>query len=361
MSNALQVAIRRRRRNCIPDPDHSRRGRRTSSRSSTRCHPVIGGWIAAGFMACLGLGHVAAQTVGTNSDRLFRFGFSTGLMAEVSENDSRAAMKVWVETVLKTSPLRADPDVRFCRDFADMLAALKTGRVDGLAATSLDLLALRQQVKFARYVFGVTEGSITDEYVLLVHQDSGLNKLADLQGHSLNILRHSRMNLGLPWFDNLLGEHGFRPAQDFLGKITEELKLTKAVLPVFFRKADACLVTRKGFNTMAELNPQVSRQLRVLAASPPLVTTGFFFREGIPPAQLDQCLMEFTRVHQTTGGRQILTVFQFERLEEHPASVLDSAAELLAKHQRLLQTNAHPARATEIPTPPGPAKPGGAE
>ena len=116
----------------------------------------------------------------------------------------------------------------------------------------------------------------------------------------------------------------------------------QTVLPVFFGKIDACLVTQKGFKTMGELNPQVNRQLRVLASSPEFVPTGFFFRMGYPQAQQADCLAEFTRVHTSTDGQQILTVFQTDRLQEYPGSVLDSAFALVESHRRLLAGTNNP-------------------
>ena len=82
-------------------------------------------------------------------------------------------------------------------------------------------------------------------------------------------------------------------------------------------------------------HPQVPRQLRLLASSPELVTTAFFFRAGYPKAQQDRVVGESLRVHATPAGQQVLTVFQTERLEEYPASVLDSARALLESHRRL--------------------------
>ena len=286
---------------------------------------------AALLMVWVGFSSLA-QT--TEVDRPFRFGFSMALMPEVNENDSRAAMKVWAETMVKSGAVRADTNVVMSHDLSNLLAGLLDRAVDGVAVSTSEFLTLREQVKFNRFVFGVFDGGISDSYVLLVHKNSGMVRVEELQGRSLMVLQTSRASLAVPWLDTLLIESGLKATSDFFAQVAPEVKLTKAVLPVFFRKADACLVTRKGFKTMGELNPQVSQQLRVLASSPELVPTGFFFREGFPQAQQDKCLKEFTNVHTTPGGQQILTVFQTERLEEHPVAVLESTIALLEKHQR---------------------------
>ena len=275
-------------------------------------------------------------------DHPFRFAFSTALMPEVNINDSRAAMKVWVDTMLKSGFARADPNVLISQELSTLAAALRNRTVDGVAISTIEFLALREQVRFNRYIFGVVDGSISDTYVLLVHKDSGLGRVEDLRTRTLNVLRTSRTCLAVPWLDTLLIEKGLSPTRGFFSRVVEEQKLTNAVLPVFFGKADACLVPRKGFKTMAELNPQVSRQLRELAASPELVATGFFFREGYSQAEQDKCVAQFTRVHSVPSGQQILTVFQTERLEEHPLSAMNSALDLLETHRRLCGTNLTP-------------------
>ena len=82
----------------------------------------------------------------------------------------------------------------------------------------------------------------------------------------------------------------------------------------------------------------------MLATSPEFVAAGFFFRAGYPAGPQNEYLTEFTRVQDSAAGQQILTVFQTERLEEHPASVLSSAFALLERHRQLLGgTNSIPA------------------
>jgi ABC-type phosphate/phosphonate transport system substrate-binding protein len=291
--------------------------------------------ISAWLLLLFAVGTVPGQSQETEPEHPFRFAFSSALMGNANENDARAAMKVWADTLVQEGTVRGDPEVLFCLEVTDMIMALQSRRVDGLAALTSEFYLLRDKVEFNRFIFAVEAGSIFQEYVILVHADSGLTQIEDLRGRTLNVLRNSRLCLAIPWMDTLLLDKGLKPAQAFCGRITEQDKLAKTVLPVFFRQTDACLVTRKGFNTMGELNPQVIKQLRVLATSPQYVTGGFFFRRGYPRFQQDQFVNEMERVHNRPSGHQILTVFQTERLEEHPLSVLDSAIALLEIHRRL--------------------------
>lgn len=312
------------------------RRRPSGPRTRPQRHAICAGTLLAGLMLGGSLARTALHAAEPGADRPFRLGFSPALMPEVTENDARAALKVWIETVLNRGDLRANPEVLFCDDVPTMAHAINADLVDGMAASARDFYGLREQARFNHLLFGVVAGSIFSEYVVLVHRQSGIERLEALQGHSLTILNGGRTSLAVPWLDVALMESGRPPARDFFASLSKETKLTKAVLPVFFRKTDACLVTRKGFETMGELNPQVSQQLRVLATSPRIVPAGFFFCDHDAPARSQaRYVAEFKNVHTSTAGLQVLTIFQCERLEEHPASVMDSAVALLEKHREL--------------------------
>jgi len=266
----------------------------------------------------------------------FRFGFSGALMPDVNENDARAAMKVWAKTLVAEGTVQGDPNLLFCQKLADLEAALTNCAVDGVAMSTREFATLRPRVKFNRFVLGTFGGSIYEEYLLLVHAGSGITNLASLRGHPLLLLRHAKMCLALPWLDTLLLERNLPPSRDFFASIAEETTANKTVLPVFFRKAEVCLITRRTFQTMCELNPQLGRNLQVLDVSPAFVTGGVFFREGYPARQQDQIVAELTAVRKSPAGNQVLTVFQSEGLDEHPASAFDSALALLAHRRQLL-------------------------
>jgi len=310
-------------------------------------------WLPFFIALAWGSSLVAAKDQGLvpSEGRAFRFGFSTALMPEVSENDARAAMKMWASTMLKTGAISADPDVLLSRDLATMTTALREGTVDGVAITTSEWFQLRDHIRFNRCVFSLVAGSITEEYLLLVHAQSSFNRIEDLQDRSLNILDNSRMSLALPWLDSVLQEKGLKPARNFFDNLREEPKVTKTVLPVFFRKIDACLVTRKSFEAMSDLNPEVGRQLRAIATSPLLIASGFFFREGYPRKQQDKYLSEFTNIHSNPAGQQILTVFQIERLQEYPVSVLDDTLLLLQSCQRLPTSSNSLGKYVPVPQP----------
>jgi phosphonate transport system substrate-binding protein len=278
----------------------------------------------------------------------FRVAFSTSMFAEVNENDARAAVKIWGQTVAKERGIPTEAETRVLKGITELRQALRAGLVDGVAMTTVEYAQLKDEVRFDPIFVTVNAGRATEEYVLLVHEASKMSSLADLRGRRLGFHSNPRACLAQPWLDTLLVRNGFKPAAEFAGTITQNSKLPRAVLPVFFRQSDACVVTRSGFETMCELNPQLAQQLKVIATSPEVIPGLFCFRADYRPPFRDQLLANVCELHRNPAGQQMLTLFLSERIEERPASCLSATLELLAEHARLCGPGAETAIAPAL-------------
>ena len=296
------------------------------------------GWLLLGLTLALGLrlaAAVAGNVPGNETNRTqFRLGFSSATFTDVNENDARAGIKVWASMLLKERGLPVDPEPMILKDTEAVAQALRRKRIDCVTLNTDEYWKLGAELCTGPFIGGLNEGRITEEYVLLVHQDGTIKQIEDLRGRSLTFFQNSRMCLAPFWLDTVLLKGGFPCATEFC-RVTRINKLTKAVLPVFFRQTDACVVTRRGFKTMSELNPQVSQRLKVLATSPELVPTGFCFRRDYTDPLKETIVAELARIKDSPAGTQVLTLFQSGSLEAQPISCLDNAFELLATHQRL--------------------------
>jgi len=265
----------------------------------------------------------------------FRFGFSHILFTDVNENDAMAAVKTWAKELAKDRGISADPDALIFQNSAEISQALKAGTVDGVTVSTLEYMAIRKLVSHDTVAVSVTEGSITEEYVLLVHKDSGIQGVDDLRGTTLGLLVNMRTCLAPVWLDVLLDSRHLSPAADFFKAITSAAKIDKLVYQVFFHQRKACLVTRKGFKLMVELNPQMGQQLKVLEKSPPVVPSVSCFRKDTNSSASQKVKSEMANWNLSPAGRQILTLFQTDSVQVYPVSCLDSTLELIAEHTRL--------------------------
>jgi len=264
-----------------------------------------------------------------------RFGFAAETLSGVNESDARAALKVWAQTVGTERGIPVDPLMSIYPDTAALGGALRQEQVDAVTLSTEQYWQLRREIPFSALVLGKIQGKFTEEYVLLVRRDGPVVRLADLRGRSVNIHQGPRGNLGALWIETLLLEARQGRADAFWGKVTRSAKTASVVLPVFFKQADACIVTRNGFDTMNELNPQVGRQLKILAESPPLVPTVFCFRASLVSPYRDKLVAEIDQISKSVAGRQSLALFQSEQLTEQPLAMLDETCALLDRHHEL--------------------------
>jgi phosphonate transport system substrate-binding protein len=284
-----------------------------------------------------------------------RFAFSSRMFYEVNENDARAAMKVWGQTISAESGIPLDPAFPIISGTEAIAAEIRGKRIDAITLPTDEYWALRSMVPLGSIVLGSKEGQSTVQFVLLVRGDSGIERLADLRGHSLVVFQSPLTSLAPAWFEIELLQHQLGLAAHFWGRTTEATKLLRVILPVFFRQADACLVTLKGFETMSELNPQIGRQLKILARSEAVVPSLFCFRGDYLSPNREKIIREVSRVNETPAGMQTLALFQTERLFPSDPAALASSCALLDLHRRLCAeaSAAQPGASALLPVPTG--------
>ena len=282
----------------------------------------------------------AVQAADTNgiapeSPAKFRLAFSIGVIGEINRNDAKASTLAWGKMILSQRNIVAETVPTVFDRPDDLFHALQNEEIDAAAVLANEFLTHPAAVPPDGVFLSVRNGKTTEQYVLLVRQDSGIQDVAELKGRSLELHEGARTSLVPAWLDTVLAEHKLGLTEDMFSKITRNEKVSRVIQRLFFRQTDACVATREAFATAGELNPQILKELRVLATSQEVVPSCFFFRPGFSP-NLRQRIEEATlALHETAAGKQVLTVFQGERLEKYPLSCLDSARALVAEQARL--------------------------
>lgn len=265
----------------------------------------------------------------------FHLGITSSLFSGANENDVRAAMKAWIVTVAKEGNIPLETELKIFGNVNDLLEFGRKNPVDGYGAILPEYEILRREVEFDVAILGVSDGRLEEEYLLVAQRDVGLEPLEALRGKRLRFLESPRMSLATIWLDTLLLDAGLPRYPSFFGQIERSSEISMTVLPVFFRKTDACLVSRAGFEVMAELNPQLETRLRILANSPPVVPAGFMVRTDYRSPYRTKLLETMAHLEESSGGRQILALIQMDRVEIHPVSRLAESLALIERHRQL--------------------------
>jgi phosphonate transport system substrate-binding protein len=136
------------------------------------------------------------------------------------------------------------------------------------------------------------------------------------------------------WLFTILDAAHLGPSEQFFASTTTDTKVSRVVLPVFFGQADAGLTSKRGFETMCELNPQVARDLEVLVESPPMVVDFYVFRKNYSTVYREKVIKAMSSLRNDTAGQQLPTLFHFGELTIRDASCLTTVLGVLDRAER---------------------------
>lgn len=259
----------------------------------------------------------------------FSFAFSQRMFSDVNENDAQASVRAWALALSKERSIHLEAKPIIIPGATQLNAALREGTVDGAAILTTEFLDLDHSRVDPELFISIIDGRIDEEYLLLVRGPSAYRTAVDLKGRELGLHANPRTSLAPAWLARLLEGLGAPPPERHFSRVISAPRIAKVLLPVFFGQRDACVVTRKGFETMCDMNPQVRTQLRILATSPPVVPAIGLFRAGLPPEQRAEMIRAMRNLEDSASGRQVLTLFQTTGLIETNDAALTSARELL--------------------------------
>lgn len=263
--------------------------------------------------------------------------YSQGAVKNSNLNDIKASSKVWIDTFGRPTGICRAGDVHVFKEQQDWRSAVaEESFLLGILLIS-DYLALEKEgILDPLYVFKNSAG-IGDELLLLVHQDSGINSLDGLAGRELFFSDDAYADIAKKWMHALLADQNLAPTKDFFKSTVDKTKASGALLPVFFKRDGACVVTAGSFETMKELNPQVGRKLKVLARSPNYLSSVVCLRHDCEPELARRVDIALATLHEDTAGRQLLMAFRINEFTPYKPEYTDTLRTLFKRCEKLKQ------------------------
>jgi hypothetical protein len=273
-------------------------------------------------------------------DQPMRIGFTRSIFRNRNENDVLAAMQVWAQTIGKERNIALRPRMEIYRTLEEASSAVQSSSVDALTLSLLDYSALPDGLLSGPFFRDETAGSIHRKYVLLARRGGTLGRIEQLRGARLAVLDELGSTLAMRWLNAQCAQAGLERIRELVASVERCQALSKTVLSVFFGKNDACLVTEAGFQSMAELNPQVAQKLVVLVTSPAVLPSVFAFRASLSKDRKAELFREVLRLDETVTGAQVLRVFKSDRMAEATAEDVENTVKLIRAWDKAFQDGA---------------------
>ena len=281
----------------------------------------------------------AGQTAaGDRPRQTVRMAATTELYAGVNIQDAQVAMQLWLNAVNKRVDLIVDLDLTIFYDPSAGIQAVKDGEIDLLGMTGLGYLRSGDGVPLDPLVVGLwgEPPRATVEYVLLVRRDLGVEAVGDLRDREVIVGTLDRGQTARMWLDVLLLREKLPASEGFFAQVEKVDRASQAVLPVYFGQTDACVVRRRSYDTLVELNPQLGEELAILATSPPLLLQLMCAASTLDSVIREALIEAAARLPGEPEGRQMLMLFRSDRTARFEARHLQATADLVAEHDAMV-------------------------
>jgi len=284
---------------------------------------------------------VSGQKKMNRKQKPFIVAYSQKLFSGVNINDIHAALDLWIQELQKTlnNKLQRKLQVRslFIDDAQHFLSSPQSAKVDVINLTALDYVLSNPKNSWTVRIFNSSEGIYPVPLLLLVNAQAGIGTISGLRNKSITIPAGQQKAITKIWLDKLIMENESCPAGRFFKEIIPSIKPTKAVLDLFFGEIDVCIIGLNTFNTMAELNPQIKKKLKIIQQSPPFLKTVTCFNKKYD-AHFIQAFIDMTlHLRESPKGQQILALFGGQRVRIYnQTDLFRNENALLAAYKKLI-------------------------
>lgn len=260
-------------------------------------------------------------------------GFSVSTFLDVEKERAQAITSIWSNLVAEKWGGTASTTV--CKSLDDLEKKLRSKHLDLVVLLPEEYLQIRNKVNLEPLFVSARDKDIFDRLILVVRRDSNARRISDLKGKTL-VQQHTLCAEGRNlWLDTILMRTGVRKPERFFAQSRNVLKPSAAILPVFFRREDACVVTLRSLQVMADLNPQLKRELLVLEESRPRPSAIIATRKGLSASHREMMRDVLQSLDRTVQGKQLLTLFRMNRLVPFRSEYLARLEELFREHDIL--------------------------
>lgn len=266
-----------------------------------------------------------------------RTGFTRDAFQGVNRTDAETALKVFARTIGIKRGHSVSATVQMFDKASEIEAALARQSVNLLILDTWTYLELKPTAPVDAAFVSSDGKFVTKKQIIVTRRDSGLNSLESLRGRSLNVHFAANASLGMHWLATRMAEEKLGSPSNFFGTMESLAKPSSVILPVFFKKKDACLVDAAGFALISELNPQVGNSLQPIASSDPLVNAVICLNRSAWTSDRfrTNTLAGLAELHLDPAGQQVLTLFRSGPLVPFEERFLATARTLRAASDRL--------------------------
>ena len=255
----------------------------------------------------------------------------------IHARDTQLAFQVVMSKVIRTRYPEYGITVDFPKDTAAAEKAIEEQHGHVLIINSLDFLAMQRKLTLTPLHILSKVDRPTESYLLVMATGQNIEALAKQKSRGLIIEKGGGGEIALAWLSTQLWQKGIGSVESFFSEVRVADKPSRAILPVFFGQASACVVAESAFAVMAELNPQIKRKLMVLDRSPGFVNLIVCATKQLDPLDKQRVFEEGMAINESADGQQVLTIIQMRRIFKFDMEEFAATEALYQEYHHLIK------------------------
>lgn len=240
--------------------------------------------------------------------------FSANLLQNMKIEDAIATTRILAKKIQQKMELKEDIEIVVAENFNDLLNEIKKP-YDFILATGVETELIKRKHNIELVLVNETNGTYGFEYYLIVNKSKNFNSLNSLKNSKISILSKSELHTAPIWLDKLLRDEKLASKEKFFSEIIYDYKANNVLLPVFFNKMDAAIISKPAYELLCELNPQIKKQIKILLQSDNLIFGVISFDGRNKDAKRKEFMLDVLKtLHEENYGKQLLDLFMVEKI-----------------------------------------------
>lgn len=193
------------------------------------------------------------------------FGFLLSGTLLSNFKDARVAVKAWLEDVALQN--NSELNVLFYEDVNLLYNDLKKEKLDMIVVDLPFFFKNKENIsKYSKNFWSLAFNKQKHlQYYLISQKTDTIKNFSGIKNKTISIKASD--GTALTWFDKNSLIKNRKPFKELIKDIKYEKKESTVLLNVFFRRVDYAIVTKKLWNLMIELNPSISKKLKIVKKS----------------------------------------------------------------------------------------------
>lgn len=274
--------------------------------------------------------------------KTYTVGLMRNLFYDVELNDAKAAIKVWINEIVKTYYNREEYNIKakIYNSVNEVKESMKADSLTMLSMNTYDFLKYGNEIGLKPVLVGAAEGDIYAQYYILVRNENKIKNIKDLKGTNIGLMSSQNHIASRMWLDILLANNNIADKSKYFKSIISVDKESQLILSVFFGHLDACIVTTGALEVMRELNPQVKEKILPLQTSAKylwgvLSITGRYADDK----ERQAFYLHAQHIHELVTGKQLFSLLKIEKLVTFKSDFLNSYRDLIKEYNFLVKKN----------------------